>query len=64
MQDSDTITKPYKVGIGIAWTHEGEDEPYRYSGGEQWFEADGTEIHDPARIAELEAQVKAREQCP
>lgn len=60
MQDFDTITKPYRVGVGVAFTHEGESAPYRTSHGEQWFEADGTEITDPARIAELEAQIKER----
>ncbi len=64
MQDIGEITKPYKVGVGIEWRHDGEDAPYKTTQSEQWFEADGTQITDPARIAELDAQIVRREECP
>jgi hypothetical protein len=41
---------------------EGEDEPYETTDGPRvWFDADGTEITDPDRIARLEAKSKEQE---
>lgn len=57
------ITKPYKVGVGIEWTHDGESDPYKTTHSEHWFEADGTAITDPARIAELEKQIEEQASC-
>ena len=59
----DTIAAPYKVAFTLEkyTQREPDGNPDAVEGSEQWYEADGTEISDPARVAELEAGIARQE---
>lgn len=60
-QEVETIQRPYRIASKLAKRREGESEPYEVIENIWWHEPDGTEVTDPARFAELEAEHKARE---
>ena len=51
-------TRPYRVDLRV---DKSDGPPVVVPG--VWHEADGTEVEDEDRIAELEARVKAREEA-
>jgi len=52
MQDVLT-TGPMKIKTTLVKYNEGETEPFEVLEQVSWHESDGTEVTDPARIAEL-----------
>ena len=57
----DVIKQPYRIQFTIEKRREGETEPYETVSESSWHEADGTEITDPNRIAELDAAQRRKE---
>ena len=57
----DVIQHPFRIQTTLEKRREGESEPYEVVSESSWHEADGTEITDPDRIAELEAAQQRKE---
>jgi hypothetical protein len=60
---ADTIGAPHKITIRVDKHFDGDtshdpDETVEVA---QWFEADGSEVTDPARVAQLEASSRKDE---
>lgn len=53
------VTKPFKIETRLDTYDDATGVLLRTETSEQWYEPDGTEIHDPARIDELEARQAA-----
>jgi hypothetical protein len=68
MSDIDKITGPYKVALRIEKFHSEEERltgvPFEDETTASWHDPDGSEITDPARIAELEQIAKEQADGP
>lgn len=56
---SDSLSGPYRLGARVEKWNPGQDHtsepPAEVVETRSWYEADGTEITDPARLAQLNA---------
>lgn len=61
---AETITAPYKIAVTLDKHFDGDTThaPDETLTVEQWFDADGTEISDPARIDAFAAGTAGKDQ--